>query len=148
MQFAWPKKTRSIPGNPECPGNPLAARPRHYRSHGFTLLEVMIALLVIVIGTAAVINTTTESTWKSSRLWERTIASWVAQNEIAQFRARRSWGNERNRSGVTEMANAEWQWRMQISETDDPALRRLDVEVSVSGDSDVITTLTAFIGKL
>ena len=47
------------------------------RKGGFTLLEVMIALLVITLGMGAVIVTTGESAWKSSHLRESTIASWV-----------------------------------------------------------------------
>jgi general secretion pathway protein I len=57
---------------------------------GFTLLEVMIALLVIVLGIGAVINTTSESGWKSTQLKQKTIASWVAQNQIAEYRAMRT----------------------------------------------------------
>ena len=115
---------------------------------GFTLLEVMIALLIIVVGAAAVINTSTESAWKSTQLWQRTVASWVAQNEIAEFRARRSWSNDRNHSGRVEMANAEWLWQLRVSDTDDPDLRRLDIEVFLDGDDDVKARLTGFMGRL
>jgi prepilin-type N-terminal cleavage/methylation domain-containing protein len=45
---------------------------------GFTLLEVMIALLVITLGMGAVINTTTESSWKSSILKQKTILTTVS----------------------------------------------------------------------
>jgi len=121
-----------------------AARNRR----GFTLLEVMIALLIIVLGTAAIINTSTESAWKSALLWKRTIAGWVAQNQIAEFRARRTWSNDRSQSGVAEMANAEWEWRIQVSDTDDPSLRRLDIEVFLSGEDDASTRLTAFMARL
>ena len=121
-----------------------AARNRR----GFTLLEVMIALLIIVLGTAAIINTSTESAWKSALLWKRTIAGWVAQNQIAEFRARRTWSNDRSQSGVAEMANAEWEWRIQVSDTDDPSLRRLDIEVFLSGDAAASTRLTAFMARL
>ena len=118
------------------------------RAGGFTLLEVMIALLVIVVGTAAVINTSTESTWKSAQLWQRTVAGWVAQNQIAEFRARRSWGNDRRLSGKTEMANTEWQWEMTISGTDDPSLRRLDIEVFLEDQEGAKASLTAFVARL
>ncbi len=119
------------------------------RSHfGFTLMEVMIALLIIVVGAAAVINTSTESAWKSTQLWQRTVAGWVAQNEIAEFRARRSWSNDRNHSGRVEMANVEWLWQLRVSDTDDPQLRRLDIEVFLDGDDDVKARMTGFMGRL
>ena len=118
------------------------------RRRGFTLIEVMIALLIIVVGAAAVINTSTESAWKSAQLWQRTVAGWVAQNQLAEFRARRSWSNDRSQSGRVEMANAEWRWQLRASDTDDPSMRRLDIEVFLDGDDDVKARLTAFMGKL
>ncbi len=121
---------------------------RHPSSRAFTLLEVMIALLVITLGMGAVISTTTESGWKSSHLRQSTIASWVAYNEIAVYRARRTWGRENRFSGETEMANVEWLWEMEISETDDASLRRIDVEVSVKGEDAVKARVTGFIAKL
>jgi general secretion pathway protein I len=118
------------------------------RKYAFTLIEVMVALLVITLGMGAVIVTTGESGWKSSHLRESTIASWVAYNEIALFRAKRSWSDASSRSGDAEMANAEWDWQMKISKTDDPSLRRVDVEVSLKGETAVKARVTGFIARL
>ena len=121
-------------------------RPRGARA--FTLVEVMIALLVIAIGLGAVMATTSETGWKSAKLRESTIANWVAYNEIARYRATRTWNNVSNLSGETEMANAEWQWRMQVQKTDDPSLRRLEVEVTLKDDDAVKARVTGFVGNL
>ena len=115
---------------------------------GFTLLEVMIALLVITLGIGAVINTTSESGWKSSQLKQKTIASWVAQNQIAEYRARRTWNNASSKSGQVEMANTVWIWQMKVSATDDPSLRRIDVDVLLKGEDGIKASLTGFIAKL
>ena len=122
--------------------------PNIRRRRGFTLLEVMIALLVITLGMGAVIVTTGESAWKSSHLRESTIASWVAYNEIAFYRAKRTWSESTSRSGETEMANAQWKWEMKISATDDPKLRRVDVEVFIKGEPAVKSRVTGFIARL
>ena len=136
----------------------LRVKPRHDDSRavafrdrfqrGFTLLEVMIALLVITLGMGAVMSTTSESGWKSSHLRESTIASWVAYNEIALYRASRTWNSVSKRSGVTEMANADWEWSMEISKTDDDKLRRLDVEVTLKGEDAVKARVTGFIANI
>ena len=115
---------------------------------GFTLLEVMIALLVITLGMGAVINTTSESGWKSALLRQKTIAAWVAQNQITKYRALRTWGKPTRRSGKVEMANVEWKWEMQTSTTDDPSLQRIDVEVFIDGEESLKARITGFIAKL
>jgi general secretion pathway protein I len=129
-----------------------ASRPRTVstvkRACGFTLIEVMVALLVITLGMGAVIVTTGESAWKSSHLRESTIASWVAYNEIAMYRAKRTWSEATSRSGEAEMANAQWEWKMQITGTDDPSLRRVDVEVFIKGETAVKSRVTGFIARL
>lgn len=118
-----------------------------HRVRGFTLLEVMIALLVITLGMGAVINTTTESSWKSSILKEKTIAGWVAQNQLALYRAKRTWTNAKTQSGDVEMANTEWSWELKVSATDDPSLRRLDIEVTLKDEDAIKASFTGFIGK-
>ena len=115
---------------------------------GFTLLEVMIALLVITLGMGAVINTTGESAWKSAQLRQKTIATWVAQNQLTKYRANRIWGDAHSQSGKVEMANVDWNWKMKISATDDPSLRRLDVEVFIDGEEGLKASLTGFIANL
>ena len=118
------------------------------RRRGFTLLEVMIALLVITLGMGAVINTTSESGWKSALLRQKTIATWVAQNQITKYRANRIWGSANSQSGKVEMANVDWVWKMKISSTDDPSLRRLDVEVFIDGEDSLKASLTGFIANI
>ena len=115
---------------------------------GFTLLEVMIALLVITLGIGAVINTTSESGWKSAQLKQKTIASWVAQNQIAIYRAKRTWNNATTRSGEVEMANATWIYQMKISVTADPAFRQIEVDVLLKGEDGIKASVTGFIGQL
>jgi hypothetical protein len=46
------------------------------------------------------------------------------------------------------MANIDWVWRMKISATDDPSLRRLDVEVFIDGEDALKARLTGFIAKI
>jgi len=108
----------------------------------------MIALLVITLGMAAVINTTSEAGWKSAQLRQKTIATWVAQNQIVKYRANRIWGNAKSQSGKVEMANVDWVWRMKISATDDPSLRRLDVEVFIEGEEARKASVTGFIARI
>ena len=118
------------------------------KSKGFTLLEVMVALLIIAIGLGAIIDSAGNTTLHATYLRQKTIAGWVAQNEIALYRAKRTWESAGSRKGKATMANVEWSWRMEISKTDDPSLRRLDIEVFLEGQEGIKATATGFIARL
>lgn len=121
---------------------------RHKNSKGFTLIEVMVALLIITIGLGAIIDSAGNTTLHAAYLRQKTIAGWVAQNEIALYRAKRTWESATTRKGKATMANVEWSWQMKISKTDDPSLRRLDIEVFLDGQEGIKATATGFIARL
>ena len=118
------------------------------RLRGFTLLEVMIALLVVTLGMSAVISVTGDSSWKSAHLRHSTIANWVAYNEIALYRAKRSWPNTRQRSGETEMANAVWEWTMTFTDTPNPSVREVEVEVRLEDEPALKARVKGFVSRL
>ena len=79
----------------------------------------------------------------------KTIASWIAQNEVSLYRAKKTWNDVSNLTGEVEMADTSWQWKMKISKTDDPLLRRIDVDVYLDDDDEAIkASATGFIANL
>ncbi len=114
----------------------------------FTLIEVMVALIVIVISLIAIIDSASSSTWRASYLKEKTFANWVAQNQVSLYRAKKTWTNTSNLSGDVSMAGVEWEWKMHVSKTDDPRMRRIDVDVYLEGSDSIKASATGFIGKL
>ncbi len=115
---------------------------------GFTLLEVMFALLIVALTMGAIVETGGYSAKRTAQLTEKTIASWIAQNQVTLYRAKRTWTSESSKSGVVEMADIEWRWKLKISKTDEPLLRRLDVDVYLADGSDIKASATGFTGKL
>jgi len=114
----------------------------------FTLLEVMVALVVISVTMGAIISSAGSSAAVASRLKEKTVANWVAQNKIALYRAKKIWTTSTsNQNGKVEMLDLEWHWQMKVDKTDDPLLRRIDVDVYLVKD-DIISRATGFVAKL
>ncbi len=116
--------------------------------HGFTLIEVMVALLVIAISLFAIFNTTSSVTWHASYLKEKTIANWIAQNRVALYRSKKTWTNVSNTSGQVSMADTEWDWKMHIAKTENPNIRKIDVKVFRDGDEVIVGSATGYIAKL
>lgn len=96
---------------------------------GFTLIEVVVALAVITIGLSAVIKATGIVTKNTAQLNERTIAMWVAQNAMAEFELDLEGEANKETKGTEEMAGVEWHWSKTIDDTQDPDIKRVEIQV-------------------
>lgn len=114
--------------------------------NGFTLIEVMVALTIVALSLTAVTASMSQMIDASQAMRDRTYASWIAQNRIAEFRLASDMPDVGASNGEVEFANVEWAWRAVISETGVDELYRIDVSVSLAGEDDVIRMVTGFVG--
>jgi len=122
-------------------------RNRSERTAGFTLIEVMVALAIAGLSLAAVAASISQMVDAGAAMQERTYASWIAQNKIAELRLANVVPKVSTTNGDLQYAALEWAWRATISETGVENLFRVDVEVSYAGSDDIIRTVTGFIGE-
>lgn len=119
------------------------ARPA---SRGFTLLEVMVALLIVALGIVGLFNQIIAISAGTIQMKERTLASWVALNEITRVRISGELPDVGEFDGDVEFASAEYRWQARVSETGVDQLRRIDIDVSYLDDPDnVIGRATGFL---
>ena len=59
---------------------------RYRRSNGFTLIEVMVALVIVSLALAGVAASMGQMIDTANTMRDRTFASWIAQNKIAEMR--------------------------------------------------------------
>ena len=114
---------------------------------GFTLLEVMIALVIVAISLTGMAVTMGSMLDNATTLRERTYASWIAQNKIVEIRLANEIPEVGSSSGDIEYASSTWEWRVEIEETGIENLLRIDVAVSWPGDEQPIRTVTGFVGE-
>ncbi len=117
------------------------------RTRGFTLLEVMVALAIVALALTAVAASMNQMIGTATTMQERTYASWIAQNKIAEMRLANVMPEVNTTTGEVEFANARWIWRAVVSETGVANFRRIDVTVSNETDDYEIRTVTGFIGE-
>lgn len=117
------------------------------RSAGFTLIEVMVALVVATLALVAVMASISQMIDAGTAMRERTYASWIGQNKITEMRLANTEPDVSESNGEVEFAGLEWGWTATVSETGVEFLYRVDVAVGFAGSNDVVRTVTGFIGE-
>lgn len=113
---------------------------------GFTLVEVMVALAIVALALTAMAASMNMMIDNAGTMRERTYASWIAQNKIAEIRLAGVLPEVGTDSGELEYGDTEWGWRTVISETGVESFMRIDVTVSLLDSDYDIRTVTGFVG--
>ena len=114
------------------------------KSHGFTLLEVLVALVLATFALAALWQALSQGIAMTEGLSDRVLASWIAHNRIVLRQASGQWPETRTYEGSEAMAGRKWYWEEQVKATSEPQLRRLTVKVGKTPDSLSLVTLEGF----
>jgi general secretion pathway protein I len=114
------------------------------RRCGFTLIEVLVALVIVAVGMGAVMSTLTSSASTLSFLRDETFAQWLALNKIATIRISGQQPPVGTSNGDTDYAGRSWHWRQEVVATEVQGIVRIDVKVRpkevVAGDDAAWTT--------
>lgn len=114
---------------------------------GFTLIEVMVALVIVSLALAGIAASMGQMIDTANTMRDRTFASWIAQNQIAEMRLAGVIPEVGESSDEVEFANTTWVWTADVSETGVENLIKVEVSVSYAGSDDRIRQVTGFIGE-
>jgi general secretion pathway protein I len=109
--------------------NPRPGSDRFPAARGFTLIEVMIALVVVALGIGALLTTLTSSAETIGRLRVQSFAQWVALNRISEVRLSGERPATGTRDGEAEFGGARWRWHQQVSDAGFAGMLRIEVAV-------------------
>ena len=101
---------------------------------GFTLLEVMVALLIVALALTTLVKGAAEKVNNATYLRDKTFAQWVAINKTSEWRVQKLFPRVGRTSGQQMMGKQQWYWVANTIATADKNIRR--VEVSVFKDED------------
>lgn len=116
------------------------------RRAGFTLVEVLVALAIVSIALLAALRAAGQGTSTAGELRARAFAGWVAENRLAEHRARGDWLPLGIQRGTGLQGGAEFAWREEVIATPHRAFRRVDILVfAASDESHSLARLTGFV---
>jgi general secretion pathway protein I len=119
------------------------------KSRGFTLIEVMVALMVIAIALPALLGAVYRQTEGSAHLRDKSLAQWVASNKLTETRIKQARSGqvfEGKRSGITTMAERDWFWWLDSTVTEVEDFYRIEIRVAAREDGELqpLITLVGF----
>ena len=117
---------------------------------GFTLIEILIALVVLAATGLALSSAMGNVAFQTWSLERRTAAHWVAENHLARAQLAQlnnSAPLEVGRHSETVMlSRRRWRVRQSVAETSHPLFWRVEVEVSELVDNQEIGPLGRLVG--
>ena len=121
------------------------------RSRGFTLVEVMIALAVFAVVSVALVNNSTSSLRQAGMIQDRTVAWWLAENEMTRLRLQPRDDENFPSAGIVrksaEVAYFEWELETLIESTENDFVRRITIRVFRGTADEPVSELIGFLGR-
>ncbi|MEW5838947.1 MAG: type II secretion system minor pseudopilin GspI [Pseudomonadota bacterium] len=99
------------------------------KSRGFTLLEVLVALVILALALGALIKTAGDHALLVADLETRTQAFLVAENQLHRMQATKFWPEGSEQNDEIEQGGRRWQWQARFETTPDPDLKRVLIDV-------------------
>jgi len=106
------------------------------QQNGFTLIEVLVALAVVVVSFVALYAVVLQMVRATSLMQDKTIASWIAFDQITELRVANEYPESGNSEGDVEMARGVWLYRVEIKATESEDVRQVIVRVSPENEPD------------
>ncbi len=107
---------------------------RHRPDGGFTLVEVLVALVVVAIGLAALMVAVSGTARTSGYLRDKTLAQWIALNRLAEVRltvnkVAQSSSSTNGDTGELQFASRTWHYDTRYYDTQFQSTKRIVVRV-------------------
>lgn len=121
------------------------------RSLGFTLIEVLVALLVfgLIASSAAQVGSQYIGTFEKIR--DKTMAAWIADNRLNEIRLEDQLPEVSENSDDFDYGPFRWRVTTKVLETEEETMRRVEVDVAVyrgaNNETHNIHSLAGFVGE-
>ncbi len=117
---------------------------RKHHESGFTLIEVLMAMLIFSIAILGLLRAGTENIRAVNQVKQKQIAGIIADNQLILAMV----GGENLQIGIkqdfTQMSGRDWQWKISTEKTSQAGFYKLTVEVREKNSEQIVIKRTAF----
>jgi len=115
---------------------------------GFTLIEILVAIAILAIALAATTRAAGVATDGALETRQRLLATWAAENRVAELRARRLFPSPATTRLAASQGGLDLVIEEVVTSTPNPTLRRVDLSAADAKDPNrVLAKLTAYVAQ-
>ncbi|MFG6432374.1 type II secretion system minor pseudopilin GspI [Roseateles sp. LYH14W] len=111
-------------------------------TRGFTLIEVLVALVIVAIALGAGIKAAGALTNNAERLAQVSAAQWCAENMLTELRLTQQRVNIGESPFACEQLGRSYSGKLRVSPTPNPLFRRVDADVADDEGRPMLTLST------
>ena len=98
-------------------------------NRGFTLVEVLVALVVVALGLTALLVAVNGAAHTSGYLRDKTLAQWIALNRLSEVRLNVTKFGQNTDTGELDFASRKWHYDTRYFDTSIASMKRVVVRV-------------------
>lgn len=111
---------------------------------GFTLVEVLAALLIFSTAILGLMHAGTENIRAMNAIEQKQIAGIVADNQLILALNNEAPLRRGSQQDSSKMAGREWHWQISTEQTEEPGFYKLTATVRLQSSEQILLTRTAF----
>jgi len=117
------------------------------RNQGFTLIEVMVALVIVAVTLSALSMALSQTVFQQGSMQNRVLATWVAQNQMIELQQAQENGQRLEKKQTVQMANADWIVELTLEPTLIPGIQKAALSVTLQGEDHASAHLVSVVGQ-